>query len=842
MESFPQGKVTRLGIDILQEGAEPLITYTSPDKDFAFYLHGGLAPHPGVTEGVVLADGPEGLHPDFKHLDHKGARQRGVSWAGTVYDPAEINFDVVCTGRTPEGLRNVVRKWFASWDPEKRGTLSWVTPDGGEWWCKPRLFRPPQDKKKRGRDLDQDFKWSIRNDDAFWCSHDSVSTFGIAYRDAVDTFARDDAGTLGPNWKQTYTGPGGGVCETQNDGIIEPGRATWTANDPQTFFTGTRRVVIGPYVGFNTSTDEQDISLTIDNTPEFASGSGAANYIWGRMGRDGSNNWNGYGIRAAIGFGWIAISVYVNFVKTDLNSMLTLFPPLSGQTFTLKCLAGQRKFELWADSLKLMDASDDASISAMGSSYRGVGFGLQGGGAILTQATPAAVRIFNCAGLSDTFGTTTTSGLGANWPLLYGGSSNGYVRALNGNATWVDTAEGRKVVNRWLGANSVQKVSVFGDPTSWALNFNGAPTISIAHPATPAQVQTALVGLPSIGTGDVVVTGDVGGPYNIEFQGIFTGMEVDQLTGSIVSGGTEPYVTVATTTVGANRITAGDNQVVSLRVGTPFQALFGDNAFIDIWARMNTNDIAPTGIRLRISRWFAKLSRFNAGVETVMENMLLLLPTLWNQEWKITCGTAKDPRRFIVQRDGAIMIDHRESGTNSAIGADYRGAGFGLESGSGTFSQQIPPSVLEWRMGDNSTITQSGHLTLTNFGDQVEYPDLVVYGPGTFTFGDGADAEPTVTFGPISDGQRALIRTHPGARGVYDLPPATVGSDALKAFKESLTVSDMYKNLKGRFSKGIPPKPVGGLPAESKLAVTITDGNASSQVIAAITPRRRWPE
>src|SRR5690606_1137195 len=97
--------------------------------------------------------------------------------------------------------------------------LSWVTPDGGEWWCYPRLFRSPPEKLERGysRQCKQTFTWSIRNDDAFWRSVDSTSQFNFRFKTATDEFQRDDEGTLGANWQQTYTpGDGAGVCETED--------------------------------------------------------------------------------------------------------------------------------------------------------------------------------------------------------------------------------------------------------------------------------------------------------------------------------------------------------------------------------------------------------------------------------------------------------------------------------------------------------------------------------------------------------------------------------------------------------------------------------------------------
>ncbi len=262
------------------------------------------------------------------------------------------------------------------------------------------------------------------------------------------------------------------------------------------------------------------------------------------------------------------------------------------------------------------------------------------------------------------------------------------------------------------------------------------------------------------------------------------------------------------------------------------------------------------------------LSRFNGGVETVLDQRLLLMSPLWNERWRLIAGTADNPRRFQLFRGGAKLIDYKEAGTSSAMGANFRYAGFGMEAGTGLLRQKIPPAVNSWAMGDNIAIKQSGHLSLTNFGDQEAYPDYVVYGPGTFTFGDGPGVEPTVKFGPLYDDQIALIKTHPGNRAVYDISHEENPQDLpafqefikrllalafnkntpplINWFKSAFGVSpgqgNMYSLLEGRFSKPVPPRPVAGLPETSKIAVTIEGGNAFSKVVAALTPMRRWPE
>lgn len=654
MESYPPTPVTTYGVTLLKEGIEPHITYISPDGEIAFYLNGGLAPWPGVTEGIVLNDGPEGLHPTFSHLDHRGARQAGSTWVDTVYDPAEITLNITATGRSPEGLRKVIRKWIASWDPKTRGTLSWVTPDGGEWWCHPRLFRPPPEKLSRtmARSKEQKFTWSIRNDDAFWRSHDSVGTFNMAFNTGSDSFSRDDSGTLGTFWSQIYSGAGAGVCETAN------GYAKWTPSG---------------------------------------------------------------------------------------------------------------------------------------------------------------------------------------------------------------TAE-RTVQNRWLGIDEIQTVTVSGAPTTWCLTFNAQTTADIAHPASAGTVQTALEGLSNIGVGDVSVSGSSGGPYTITFIGALAKTNVSTLVGAVVDGGTNPVVRVGKTREGAGASTGSDNQVVTIKMGSFVEWPWPTGARFDIWARMSAD--GQNGIRLRIAPQSLTLSRFNGGVETVMHERLLILTPLWNEQWVLQCGTATNSRQFQVKRNGFTISNFKEVGTGSLLGASYRGVGFGMKAGADPDGQDVPPTLFQFDMGDNATITQSGHLSLTNFGDQERYPDLVVYGPGTFFFGDGPGTPPTIEFGPLADGQVALIKTNPGERGVYDLTADHTEQDLpfFQSFLKSLISfafnnnippllnwfqsifgidppqGNLYALLKGRWTRAVPPRSLESLPTTSEIAVQIKDGNADSSVVAALTPLRRWPE
>lgn len=105
-------------------------------------------------------------------------------------------------------------------------------------------------------------------------------------------------------------------------------------------------------------------------------------------------------------------------------------------------------------------------------------------------------------------------------------------------------------------ANEVQTVTVSGTPTggTFRLAFRGVATAAIAYNAAAAAVQTALLALPNVGPSDMVVTGGPGPgtPWTVTFGGNLAGQNVDALTldTNSLTGGTNPTVTVATTTQG----------------------------------------------------------------------------------------------------------------------------------------------------------------------------------------------------------------------------------------------------------------------------------------------------
>jgi len=104
----------------------------------------------------------------------------------------------------------------------------------------------------------------------------------------------------------------------------------------------------------------------------------------------------------------------------------------------------------------------------------------------------------------------------------------------------------------WSGisaVNEVQTITVTATGGTFAILFDGEQTAEIAYDATAAAVQTAMLLLPNLNSGDVVVTGSAGGPYTLTFGGQYLQTDVPAVTTDVtyLSGGTHTAVVVQTT-------------------------------------------------------------------------------------------------------------------------------------------------------------------------------------------------------------------------------------------------------------------------------------------------------
>lgn len=320
--------------------------------------------------------------------------------------------------------------------------------------------------------------------------------------------------------------------------------------------------------------------------------------------------------------------------------------------------------------------------------------------------------------------------------------------------------------------------------------------------------------------------------------------------------------------------TATDNQMVSMVFASMQEWSLPQGAANDLWARMGRDidgNWDGNGIRVRMENNVLKLSRFNNFVQTVMYQRLMLIPPLIGEKFSLAAGYGSDPRLFKFFRNGVEIMSHKESGTGSLLGPDYRGVGFGMQAGAALITQATPASIRKVSAGDNSQATQAGWLEMINVGDQPMYWDATLFGPFTSVkLYDGPESDDYVEFGPLLANQIVFLRTDPRSNTtmVQDLtsvPPSpqelTLFQSAVKsllsffsnqnAFTDQIESmfgivppqGNFYKYLKGRFSDNaaIPPKSPGNPAQPYYVKVEIIGGNADSKVIASGTPQRRYP-
>lgn len=388
---YPAGPVTPHGWYNIVKGIQPLLQLSAYDRSVVFHLLGGYSvPDRCAAPEVAHLIELKGLIPPWQHIDQKGATQDGVTNVDTLYDPIEIEAKLVCRGRNARTTRKVVSDLIASLDAKQQSELSWYTQDLGRWWADVRWFKgAPTDPLRGAQQRRQEVSLRLRADNGFWRSDDDVSMFAPSYEAMTDTFATDYATTLGPSIPQRYTGSGGGYCHADD------GQARWVDDPDDPFTTNPREVVNGPYPDF-TDTDNQVVSIVLGSIPEITLGDGAYDDIWVRMGRNSDGTWDGYGVRARIGMfnviPWIKLSRFAAFTEHIMTERPLLVTPLMGEKFTL--CAGQdgdpHLFQVLRNGIPILpNRCPDAPV---GAAYRGYGFGMRAGGALITQATPANVR------------------------------------------------------------------------------------------------------------------------------------------------------------------------------------------------------------------------------------------------------------------------------------------------------------------------------------------------------------------------------------------------------------------------------------------------------------------
>jgi hypothetical protein len=317
--------------------------------------------------------------------------------------------------------------------------------------------------------------------------------------------------------------------------------------------------------------------------------------------------------------------------------------------------------------------------------------------------------------------------------------------------------------------------------------------------------------------------------------------------------------------------TATDNQAVVMEFGTFQEWALPEGAANDLWARMGhdgSGNWNGYGIRLRLENNILKLSYFADFDQTVMAQMIVLIPPIPGEKFKLVCGYEGDPRMFKVFRGNFNIMSHKEVGTGSSVGPTFRGVGFGVQAGGALITQATPAGLRRVTGGDHAEATQSGMLHRVNMGDQVMWDRYTLHGPGTFYIGAGPENDDMVKFGPLLPGQVVQLRADPRKRTVVDLSSVQSSPQELTIWQQALNdflsfaggnnssplfeeiksqfgihppQGNLYSLLDGRFASGIPSMPSAGPVRAYDVLVEVVGGNADTKIVAAATPLRRWP-
>lgn len=164
----------------------------------------------------------------------------------------------------------------------------------------------------------------------------------------------------------------------------------------------------------------------------------------------------------------------------------------------------------------------------------------------------AALESLSSIGIGNVLvtGSTQTGGFNVEFIGAFRAASPGFVLEIDDTGilivvpTVTTIAEGTTI-------NEVQEISVNGTPTAgdFTLTFDGATTGAIAFDADAAAIYAALIALPNLNAGDVMVRGDALTGFEIEYTGNLATINTPQ----VVVDDTNligALLTVKTTTVG----------------------------------------------------------------------------------------------------------------------------------------------------------------------------------------------------------------------------------------------------------------------------------------------------
>ena len=191
------------------------------------------------------------------------------------------------------------------------------------------------------------------------------------------------------------------------------------------------------------------------------------------------------------------------------------------------------------------------------------------------------------------------------------------------------------------GANEVQQIQITGNPTGgyFTLTFRSHETPHLAFNASAVDIQAALEALPSIGTGNVAVTGS-NPTFTVTFQGDLALQNVPQIVPTYthrvdfifvfrtLTGGTKPSVLVTTTTPGSTPLSQSTVNTLNTTLNTVFNSLdgiLGVTVDITVWTSYNLSVVVKSTHSFNENG----LKTFIANVtSTTLQNAFNLVPEL----------------------------------------------------------------------------------------------------------------------------------------------------------------------------------------------------------------------
>ena len=227
---------------------------------------------------------------------------------------------------------------------------------------------------------------------------------------------------------------------------------------------------------------------------------------------------------------------------------------------------------------------------------------------------------FSTTVTADAVNATGSGGVGAGDFYVVDSGSN-RIQRFSSSGEWKE-AWGFDVVASSVGdGDAIQSLTVDASGGQFKLSFGGDTTADLAYNASAAQVQSALRALPSIGAGNVSVTGGPGGPggavpYGVFFEGSLGGAAQSPI---VTSAGTTPLsggaasATVRTINPGADttgfencKVSAGCKAGIASSLGGGFSGAYGiavqqstGNLFIANKSLQRVDVFTATGIFIR---------------------------------------------------------------------------------------------------------------------------------------------------------------------------------------------------------------------------------------------------